>query len=94
MVESRGSGGAPVPLQRVLNESWPLTRKDGTKHANGIPDRDPIPVRVRLVFERDGEVFVDGRAQRWTPTHVFVAVGDPRIQIGAVWVAASDVRRR
>ncbi|MDN4173899.1 hypothetical protein QWY28_13140 [Nocardioides sp. SOB77] len=94
MYESRGPGGSPIPLQRVLNEAWPLRRKDGTPHAEGIPDRDPIPVRVRLVFEHDGESYLDGRAQRWTRTHVFVAVSDARIKIGAVWVQASDVRRR
>ncbi|TSD68150.1 hypothetical protein [Aeromicrobium piscarium] len=81
--------------QKVLNESWPLVDADGKKHAIGIPTRrDTIPVRVRVIFERDGETWLDGEADRWHGQHVHVAVSDPRLQISGVWVDASDVRRR
>lgn len=82
----------PSPYQQVLNASWPLVDKDGNPHANGIPDQDPRPVRARLVFERDGETVLDGLAQRWTDTHVFVRVPDTRVQIAAVWLRLEDVR--
>lgn len=80
-------------VQQVLNQDWPLTRGDGTKHAEGIPDQPPRPVRARVVFEHDGEEWLQGRAQRWTRTHVFVAIMDARLQIGAVWLRVEDVRR-
>lgn len=82
--------------QRVLNESWPLLdRCTGQWHARGIPDQpDPIPVTVRVVFETDGEVSLDGLAIRWTKTHVRVSVGDRRLITHGVWVLAEDVRRR
>lgn len=79
-------------IQKVLNQEWPLRDKDGP-HARGIRDHDPIPVRVRLVLEHDGEVVLPGEAQRWTRTHVYVRVGDPRLQVAGVWVVAADVRR-
>lgn len=82
-------------FQKVLNESWPL--HDGkTFHARGIDDQ-PVERRmgvlVRLVFENDGEDFLPATATRWTKTHVFVVVNDPRVQNGQVWVKAEEVRR-
>lgn len=81
-------------LQHVLNESWPLTDRDGKTHARGIPDQDRIDVEVRIVWERDGEQWVAGRATRWTASHVFVRVRDPRLLVPHVWVRAGDVRWR
>lgn len=104
MPHDRGSGpyreGRPVTRdslwQNIENISWPYRDKDGKRHARGINDR-PIeqqrPVTVRLVFEHDGEVFIPGRASRWTATHVCVIVNDPRVRRMAVWVKAEDVRR-
>lgn len=81
--------------QDVLNESWPMRDAKGF-HARGIDDQ-PIErqmgVLVRLVFENDGEDFLPATATRWTKTHVFVVVNDPRVQRGQVWVKAEDARR-
>lgn len=79
----------------VLNESWPLRDRKGARHARGIPDQpNPIPVEVRLELDPDGEVWLPGRAARWTRTHVYVnGLADDRIAIRAVWVVAADVRR-
>lgn len=79
--------------QTVVNESWPLIDEHGKRHARGIPDRQPIDVQVRVHFEHDGVVWLDGQADRWTRTHVHVAVVDPRLQVNGVWVLAGDVRR-
>lgn len=82
--------------QEVLNESWPLRRPDGTHHANGIHDQpanNQRPCLVRLELKDDGEVVLPGRAARWTATHVYVIVDDPRVPRQAVWVRAHDVRR-
>jgi hypothetical protein len=74
--------------QRVLNERFPRDARD-------IPDqRHPIPVRARVVWERDGEEWVDGDATRWTDRVVFVELDDPRHATFGVWVVLGDVRRR
>lgn len=106
----RGSGpyrdGTPMPAdslwQDVENEDWPYRDKNGARHANGINDRaakDQRLVTVRLVLKNDGEVFLPGRATRWTDmpadrAHVFVIVDDPRVRRGMVWVRFGDVRMR
>lgn len=86
MVEHR----APPPhwpaWQRVLNDSWPSRPRD-------VVLRDPIPVRVRVVWARDGETVVDGRAVGWIGRHVRVELDDPRLGPLATWVDASDVHR-
>lgn len=82
--------------QKVLNESWPLRDRDGF-HARGIepqPIERHIPVTVRIVFERDDETFLEGVATRWTRSHVFVELVDPRLRQMFIWVLARDVRRR
>lgn len=100
MTYDRGSGpyedGRPVQprYQRVLNESWPQRDRTGW-HARGIKSADhTIPVTVRVDFEHDGECCLEGTADRWTRTHVHVAVLDERLQVKGVWVMARDVTRR
>lgn len=86
--------------QKVLNASWPL--HDGTTpHARGIHDAQredgspwTIDVEVRVELEHDGVVVLAGRAERWTRTHVYVVVEDPRVPWQKVWLRAADVRRR
>lgn len=53
-----------------------------------------IPVRVRLVWECDGEAYVEGWARAWDTTHVHVAIEDVRTDRGSVWVKPQDVYRR
>ncbi|NHC21852.1 hypothetical protein G6553_01515 [Nocardioides sp. IC4_145] len=88
--DSRGPA-VPRLFQEVLNQEFPLARKDGTRHASDIQDRARRPVRARVVFERDGEAYLDGLAQRWTRPHAFIVIPDPRLQIGAVWLRLEDV---
>jgi hypothetical protein len=79
--------------QVVLNESWPLSDKAGG-HARGIEDQpEPIDVEVRIEWAVDGEVWLRGRAHRWTKSHVFVRFQDARSATGFAWVRARDVRR-
>ncbi|QCB93287.1 hypothetical protein [Cellulomonas shaoxiangyii] len=54
----------------------------------------PIPVTVRLEFERGGEEWVDGEALEWTRELVRVDTGDVRLWPAVVWVGVGDVRRR
>jgi hypothetical protein len=90
---------APPPpdwslLQKILNERWPLHDGSG-EHARGIPDQPTgISVDARVVWERDGEEVVSGKARRWINAYVFVAFHDPRWHGSGVWLRASDVTRR
>jgi hypothetical protein len=81
--------------QRALNEHWPFVDSKGQRHARGVPDqKNPIPVRVRVVWQRDGEQWIEeAMARRWTKTAVFVTFDDERLQISGVWVAPADVQR-
>ena len=48
----------------------------------------PIPIRARLVWEHDGEEWIDTQASVWTDRDVLVELADPRWWIRGVWVAA------
>jgi len=88
--------------QKVLNEHWPQTDRRGQLHARDVPDqKHPIAVRVRVVWERDGEEWIEeGMARRWTHARgrtrasVYVTFDDERLRGSGVWVAPSDVKRR
>ena len=73
--------------QPVLNTSWP-------RRPSYVIPRDPIPVRVRIVWAHDGETLVDGRAIGWLGRHVRVELDDPRLGPLSTWVNAADVTRR
>lgn len=51
-------------------------------------NREPIDVRVRLVWERDGEEWVDTVALEWTRELVRVRIRDRRHPGAGGWVAA------
>lgn len=76
--------------QQVLNEHWPPSDK-ARRMSHG---RDPIDVRARLVFARDGETWLNGRAVAWTRSLIKVYVPDDRLQVKRVWLLPADVRVR
>lgn len=79
---------------RILNEHWPLRDAKGNAHAVGIPDQpNPIPVRVRVVWEGGSEEWIEGKARRWTRTSVFVTFASDRRRVPGVWVKPEDVER-
>ena len=92
--DAYGGPNPPGGWQSVLNQSWPLVDDKGRRHAEGIPRRAPIAVTARIVFDVDGEVWLEGTADRWHGRYVCVELHDPRLQVRYVWVDASDVRRR
>lgn len=102
---ARGSGpyldGKPLgganDWQKILNESWPEKDEQGNGCARNVyyaPIDKIIPCIVRLDFAQDGEMVLDGTAERWTRSHVYVTLDDARVSHHAVWVRARDVRRR
>ena len=77
--------------EEVLNQSWPPA--EVARALNNV--REPIAVSARVVFERDGETWLDAMAVRWWRRHVCVHVeGEERLQVPYVWVDAGEVRRR
>ncbi|WP_166354915.1 hypothetical protein [Phytoactinopolyspora limicola] len=77
-----------VDSQDVLNMHWPADPA-------AFPIHDPgLAVRVRLVWEHDGETFIEGWAIKWDASHVYVAVEDHRLDRSGVWVKPHDVYRR
>ncbi|AYY14173.1 hypothetical protein EF847_17185 [Actinobacteria bacterium YIM 96077] len=73
--------------QEVLNSHWPTDPL-------AFKVREPsIPVRVRLVWEHDGETFVPGWATKWNASHVYVAIDDHRTDLDGIWVKPADVYR-
>ncbi len=74
------------PHQLILNaHSIPAKRAQRTGW---------VPVRARLVWERDGEEWVDTFAFAWTARLVLVELSDPRHEIRGVWLVPQDVERR
>ena len=55
-------------------------------------DRPPIPVRARVVFERDDEEWLDDTAtRRGFDGAIFVELVDRRMQTVGVWLLPDDV---
>ncbi|NEE01153.1 hypothetical protein [Phytoactinopolyspora halotolerans] len=73
--------------QAILNEHWPAHPRSFRNHEPGIK------VRVRLIWEKDGEEYVRGLARRWDADHVYVEIDDRRRHALGVWVKPADVYR-
>ena len=55
-------------------------------------DRPPAQVRARLIFERDGAVWLDGTATRLGfDGAIFVEIKDRRVQMIGAWLLSDDV---
>jgi hypothetical protein len=49
---------------------------------------------VRIVWEHDGEEHLETVALGWIGQHAYIRLPDPRYGFTAVWLDATDVRRR
>ena len=75
------TGGRPN-YQRVLNDLGARSR----------PELRKIPVRARIVWERDGEEWVSGNALRLDPgVAIFVEFTDKRCKFTGAWLSPDDV---
>jgi hypothetical protein len=54
----------------------------------------PLPIMARVVWADDGEEYLDTVALGWRGRDVYVRMTDTRYRLRAVWLDASDVRRR
>jgi hypothetical protein len=72
--------------QRILNDT-------GAR----VPDHrldPPVPIVARIVWEDDGEEYIETEAAGWSEQLVYVRVPDRQSRLTSVWLAAADVRRR
>lgn len=70
---------------------WQKVRNDAGARGS-YRDRPPQRVRARVVFERDGEAFLDGAATRLGfDGAIFVELKDRRCQTIGVWLPPGDV---
>lgn len=71
---------------------WQKIRNDAGARGS-YQDRPPVLVRARVVFERDGEVWLDGIATRLGfDGAIFVELKDRRLQTIGAWLPPADVR--
>lgn len=72
---------------------WQKIRNDAGARGS-YQDRQPVPVRARVVFERDGTEWVDGTATRLGfDGAIFVELNDRRCQAIGAWLSPGDVWR-
>lgn len=70
---------------------WQKIRNDAGARGS-YRDRPSLPVRARLVFECDGEVWLEGTATRLGfDGAIFVETKDRRVQTIGVWLMPVDV---
>jgi hypothetical protein len=60
----------------------------------GASARPPVPVVARIVWEEDGEEYLETVAAGWSGRLVYVRMPDRRYRLKSVWLDAADVTRR
>ena len=75
---ARGSGSSTTPAP-------------GCPHIGSDP---PVPIVARIVWEDDGEEYIETDAAGWSGQNVYVRVPDTRWRLTSVWLDAADVTRR
>ena len=71
------------PGQRILNDT-------GAREPEHTLD-PPVPVTARIVWEDDGEEYIDTEAGGWGGQLVYVRMPDRRYRLTSVWLDAVDV---
>lgn len=76
--------GNPPKQQDILN----------ALPARNRPERKRIPVQARIMWEHDGEEWIDGHALRLDENGpvIFVEFGDARKKFAGVWLRPDDVQ--
>lgn len=79
-------------LQRVLNERWPYRDEKGGHARVGVtPRHDRPPATARVVFDRDGEVLLQGHVTRVANGCVYFEAADDRLVRFGVWLPGTAV---
>jgi hypothetical protein len=85
-VRASRTGSSWSPGQKILNDT-------GAR----VPEHtfsQPVPITARIVWEQDGEEFIETVAAGWTGQNVYVRLPDRRYRLTSVWLDAADVKRR
>ena len=85
MGESVHSQPGWSPGQAILNDT-------GARMPEHTLDPQ-VPIFARIVWEDDGEEYLDTVALGWTGRDVYVRMTDTRYELRAVWLDARDVTR-
>jgi hypothetical protein len=84
--QQRQQTNAWSPGQKILNDT-------GARQPEHRLD-PPVPITARIVWEDDGEEFIETVAAGWSGQNVYVRLPDRRYRLTSVWLDAMDVRRR
>jgi hypothetical protein len=84
--QQRQQTNAWSPGQKILNSTG-AREPEHTFH-------QPVPITARIVWEQDGEEFVETVAAGWSGQNVYVRLPDRRYRLTSVWLDAADVKRR
>ena len=101
---SVGHASQNVPVSEDQHqETWHAGRDrwQAITNSRAVPERrlqreltTPVPVRVRLIWAKDGVEFIDTIALGWAGQVVRVQLHDPRSRAAFVWVHIEHVVRR
>lgn len=94
VVPETGRMDLPGPIERAARWQTILNARPIPPRSAQRVDRRPIPVTVRVVWERDGAELIDTEAIDWVGRDVLVQIADDRCQTKGAWLPAEDVRRR
>lgn len=84
----------PGPAERAARLQRSLNARPIPPLPRQHRGRTPIPVRARVVWERDGVEYLDSVAIDWVDRAVLVHVRDDRHLTQGVLLDIDDVRRR
>jgi hypothetical protein len=90
-------GGWRVEQQRQQTNAWSPGQKILNDTGARVPEHaldPPVPIVARIVWEADGEEYIDTVPAGWSGQHVYVRLPDPRYRLTSVWLDAADVTRR
>lgn len=88
-----------MSLQPSRDFSWREGHQD-VLNAHPVPERNtqttapnPVAVRARIVWAREGEELIATLAVAWTSQLVLVELADARCAVRGVWLEPADVQR-
>jgi hypothetical protein len=92
LFDNRGVAAFMPAEQHGWSPGQVIVNSTGAKEPRRRLEPPPVPIRVRILWDRDGEEWIETVALGWTGREVHVRMSDPRYRLRAVWLDAADVR--